>query len=124
MTDGSGGWVGGGFMPKIETNSREEMGIQVKLNRGIQQEAKTEVMGVTAGRLKFCHASNYGDVKVTEKLQPASEIQFLTIISSTGRQLKLQSECKDKNAEVYFLKMPTQAGNIFMISFDLTPVSS
>lgn len=27
----------GEFMPKIETNSRDEMGIQVKLNRGIQQ---------------------------------------------------------------------------------------
>lgn len=31
--------VGGGFMPKIETNSREEMGIQVKkLNSGRQRE--------------------------------------------------------------------------------------
>lgn len=44
---GWGGW--GGFMPKIETNSRDEMGIQVKLNRGIQQEAKRGVTGVTAG---------------------------------------------------------------------------
>lgn len=40
---------GGGFMPKIETNSRDEMGIQVKLNRGIQQEAKRGVTGETAG---------------------------------------------------------------------------
>lgn len=37
-------------MPKIETNSRDEMGIQVKLNRGIQQqEAKRGVTGETAG---------------------------------------------------------------------------
>lgn len=55
-------------MPKIETNSREEMGIQVKLNRGIQREAKRAVTGVTEGRLKFCHASNYDVVKTTRSI--------------------------------------------------------
>lgn len=49
---GWGEW--GGFMPKIETNSRDEMGIQVKLNRGIQQEAKRGVTGVTAGNSATC----------------------------------------------------------------------
>lgn len=42
-----GGGRGGGVIPKIETNSRDEMGIQVKLNRGIQQEAKRGVTKVT-----------------------------------------------------------------------------
>lgn len=60
--------MGGGVMPKIETNSREEMGIQVKLNRGIQREAKRGVTGVTEGRLRFCHASNYDAVKATRTI--------------------------------------------------------
>lgn len=47
-----GGW--GKFMPKIETNSGDEMGIQVKLNRGIQQEAKRGVTEVTAGNSAMC----------------------------------------------------------------------
>lgn len=55
-------------MPKIETNSREEMGIQVKLNRGTQREAKRGVTGVTEGRLKFCHVSNYDVVKATQSI--------------------------------------------------------
>lgn len=44
-------------MPKIETNFRDEMGIQVELNRGIQQVAKGGVTGVTAGNSAMCPAA-------------------------------------------------------------------
>lgn len=96
-------------MPKIETNSRDEMGIQVKLNRGIQQEAKRGVTGVTAGNsaMRPIVVLLKQNVEYLQKHLPACEVHthrqsavhFLYNLNRSKMKV-YWDECKDKNDEV------------------------